>query len=163
MENEADGLITLISQAIAAFPDDDRLFEAGLYAAQQLRRDGFGVLAAMLSSAITERLTTQRPLAPAFAAKYAPTDAEVFRLFATEAVFALRMGSEQDWPEEAKALAFARTFASAPTDRTAFVAFLEAGTTALGEPTTKKMWLDHASRQFESVDSYNAWLAKKAP
>lgn len=156
-----------ILELVRAKPEDDRLFEAALYAAWKLRSDGTGSLAAMLSRVLTKRLAELRPVPPAFAAKYAPTDAEVFRLFASEAMFMYRAtlehgeqtGSDERAVVEAD-LAMSRELASAPTERTAFLAFLFRLRIAHPTSAVADLNLKLAPGMFAAVDDYQKWLGR---
>lgn len=155
-----------VPRLVASRPHDDRLFEAGLYAAAKLRRNGVGIVDEGCARYILMKLMDLRPIAPAFAVKYAPTDAEVFRVFASEAVTARRTSGEQaaagrqlsekdyDW------LALMRRLANAPTERVAFLAFLTA--LEVEHPGTWAGWMTKiARRMFGNVDAYQHWLANR--
>ncbi|NVB83065.1 MAG: hypothetical protein HOV81_32100 [Kofleriaceae bacterium] len=155
-----------IPQLVASRPGDDRLFEAGLYAAAQLRRNGIGVVDDIGAQFIVTKLMKLRPIAPPVADKYAPSDAEVFRVFASEAVTARRSSSEQAAAgraistEDNDYLALIRRFANAPTERAAFLAFLTK--LQVEHPGTRVGWLmTTARRMFSSVDAYQRWLANR--
>jgi hypothetical protein len=155
-----------IPQLVASRPGDDRLFEAGLYAAAQLRRNGIGIVDDVGAHFIVTKLMKLRPIAPAFADKYAPTDAEVFRVFASEAVTARRSSGEQAAAgrpissEDSDYLALIRRFATAPTERAAFLSFLTR--LQVEHPGTWGGWMmSTARRMFSSVDAYQRWLANR--
>jgi len=155
-----DFYTTRIIELVKARPDDDRVFEAALYAAWKMRRDGTGYLAAMLANAITTKLAALRDAPPPFAAKYAPKDEEVFRLFASEAMFARRVTFELDDPESGVEIAMWREFANAPTERAAFLAFvgrtIDAHPKSLGAGLMRK----YANGMFAAVDDYQKWLTR---
>lgn len=154
---------TRILELVRARPADERIFEAALYAAWKIRRDGTGYMAGMMANGITTKLVTLRDVPPPFAAKYAPTDEQVFRLFASEAMFARRLTFELDDRESAVELAVWRDFASAPTERAAFLAFVsrtvEAHPNSVGAGPMRK----YADGMFAAVDDYQKWLRHGAP
>jgi hypothetical protein len=155
-----------IVELVNAKPDDDRLFEAALYAASKMRRDGTGYVAAMLAHIITNKLSQARPVAPSFAAKYAPTDEEVFRLIAAEAMWVRRTSFEYEAPAErarSADLAMWRTFANAPRERAAFLAFIDRTCAAHPKAQTCAMLRRYADRMFDVVDRYQVWLRGPPP
>lgn len=148
-----DGLLALTRACLAARPADDRMFETLLYTAARLRGDGVGIVDSMIAAAITRQLAKHRPVPPAFASKYAPTDAEVFRMFAAEALFVRRAMHEigQDGgPDLALHVAISR----APLERNEFLAHLASEVAARPDAS----FYAFAKRQFEEVDAYRAWL-----
>jgi hypothetical protein len=154
-----------IVRLVEARPNDERLFEAALYAAWKFRTDGTGYLAAMMASALTHKLTALRDVPPPFAAKYAPTDQEVFRLFASEAMFARRATfdlGEQNNPGGAEELALWREFADAPTERTAFLAFVRRAVDAHPNALGRELMRIHVEKMFAAVDAYQTWLGRSS-
>ena len=128
-----------------------------------MRRDGTGYMAGMMANVITTKLVALRNAPPSFAAKYAPTDEEVFRLFASEAMFARRVTFELDDhlnPQSAVELAMWRELANAPTERAAFLAFvgrtIEAHPKSIGAGLMRK----YAEQMFAAVDDYQKWLSR---
>lgn len=154
-----------IIELVEARPDDERLFEAGLYAAWKLRRDGTGLIAAMMTRVLTTKLVALRPVAPPFAARYAPTDEEVFRLFASEATFVrgALLETEEREAEAAVELAMWRDFANAPTERAAFLAFIDHAVHAHPGSRVAPLLRNYAERMLGAVDAYQAWLARLPP
>ena len=153
-----EGIVGLVRESLAARPTDDRMVEAVLYVAAHLRRDGTGMLDGVVANAIMEELLRARATPPTFAARYAPTDAEVYRLFATEAMFARRATFEIGH-DDGGALAFHEQLAGAPTERAGFLAALQQAGAPLG--TLGTMYMAHATTLFGAVDNYRAWLAVK--
>jgi hypothetical protein len=152
-------------ELVEARPDDDRLFEAALYTAGKLRRDGTGYLAAALANMITSRLAELRPMPPQLAAKYAPTDAEVFRLIASEAMYARHATFEIEGPLERRRsaeLALWREFANAPRERGAFLAFVDKTVAAHPKSVLGTMIREYAERMFDAVDRYQTWLRDRS-
>jgi len=132
--------------------DDDRALEAALYLGQQLR--GCGPLTnGMIGFAIARFAAEYRSQPPPFAARYAPTDAEVFRMFAGEAMW-MRTSPAGDRDEAEKQW---RWLASAPRDRLGFTGALSAQT------FMQAVWpftYEYADKAYDAVDEYQRWLAR---
>lgn len=152
---------TRIIELVKARPDDDRLFEAALYAAWKLRRDGTGLVAAMMARVLTTKLVELRAAPPPFAARYAPTDEEVFRIFASEAMFVRGALLDTDRTSDAAVeLAMWRDFANAPTERAAFLAFIDHTVDAHPSSRVAPSLHKYAERMLGEVDAYQAWLGR---
>jgi hypothetical protein len=156
---------TQIVELVKARPDDERLFEAALYTASKLRRDGTGLMAAMMARALTSKLVALRAVPPTFATRYAPTDDEVFRLFASEAMFVrgALLEVEEREAEAAVELAMWRDFANAPTERAAFLAFIDHTVHEHPSSRVAPSLRKYAERMFGAVDAYQAWLGRQSP
>jgi hypothetical protein len=178
--DDNDRTMALGMLALEALPAgaDDHTVEAGLYLAQHMRRDGDSMLSAMLAIAITRKVAQLRPHAPAFAAKYAPSDAEVVRAFDAEALWVARTAA---WALTADAsrvgaatgatyqeLAKLRAddplhewgwLAAAPGDRAGFLAALDAHAAAVGPDDAARELPKYAAKLFGEVDAYQQWLA----
>ena len=89
------------TELVTANPGDDAFVEASLYLAQRMRRDGNDLLTAVSSIAIVRGVMRARPHAPAFAARYAPTDEEAIRAFEAEAMAVSRMVAWSTSPDDA--------------------------------------------------------------
>jgi hypothetical protein len=154
-----------VLELVKARPADERLFEAALYAAWKLRRDGTGLMAAMMARALTTKLVALREVPPPFAARYAPTDEEVFRLFASEAMFVrgALFELEEREAEAAVDLAMWRDFANAPTERAAFLAFIDHAVHEHPSSRVAPSLRKYAERMFGAVDAYQAWLGRLPP
>lgn len=164
---EGDGIFALLRAAIEKRANDDRVAELVLYTTQRLRQDGTGVLAGSISEALLKQLMEKRPLPPANAEAYAPTDADIIRVFASELAWSRRMEVEMiakgDLHGEVdlqQRSAFLIRFTEAPVDRAGFLAFLarEAATRRGRFPT---MLQSYAVRLYASVDAYQRWLANR--
>jgi hypothetical protein len=173
-----DVALSAAAAAIAAAEageSDDRALAAALYTAQRLRRDGTDLTAAAAAAAIIRKAIAARPHAPTFAAAYAPTDDEVARGFAAEAMALARL---EAWSSSADAahVAFDRAssyrdhaarpgddplaawtwLATAPTDRDGLVAAIVAHGGGGDE------LLHQARVLYDSVDAYRRWMATSA-
>lgn len=160
-----DSLDILSSLVIPSRPDDDRLFEAGLYLATQWRRNGVGLADEVRARVLVMKLMKEHPIAPAFADKYAPNDAEVIRTFAAEAGFARRATLEskaarRDAPGDDEYLELMRRFAHAPPTRAAFLAYLAQLVVESNSQWAPYM-LKQARGMFAHVDAYQRWLASR--
>lgn len=160
-ETTPDGLLSLVREAVRADPANDRLIELALYAAARQRADGEGVLAGVLAHALVALAIEARPTAPQVAAKHAPSDAEVIRLFASEAVFARRAALEVGDPEDVRHdLAMWRElFASDPRARASFHAAMDAAAARYPHASTTSFVRAQAAQLFANVDAYQRWLA----
>jgi hypothetical protein len=134
--------------------DDDRALEAALYLGQQLRANG-ALMNGMTGFAIARLAAEHRKNAPPFAARYAPTDAEVFRMFAGEAIWAR---TSPDGDRDA-ADATWRWLADAPRDRTGFTGAVYARAIA-GTDMMAPITPLFAEKAYASVDTYQRWLAR---
>ncbi|HTR49405.1 MAG TPA: hypothetical protein VMJ10_01780 [Kofleriaceae bacterium] len=136
-------------------PDDDRALEAALYAAQRLRRDNPTLLRAMLSTGITIEAIRHRAHPPAFAARYAPTDAEVVQALAGEALYSARAHAEH--PDAADPWPSWAWLATEPRDRSSVLSqmfqHLPPWSMYSGES-------EMAVRMYIAVDDYQRWLAR---
>ncbi len=159
-DSGVDGIFGLMRACVTARPADDRTFEALLYAAARMRGDGAGIIDGIIAGAITKYLAEQRPLAPSFAVNYAPTDAEVFRLFAAEAIFARRATQEARVDSDAD-LALHESLANAPLERAAFLAYLDAEIAKRPDAPLGKLLATWARKSFATVDAYRAWIAAR--
>jgi hypothetical protein len=156
----------VLRAASEARPDDDQVLELELYLASRLRRDGIGFMGAMLASGIVRSIVKRRPVPPPFAAKYAPTDEEVFRTFASEAMWLrhnadwFRRGSDMQASNEIDAeLAMWQSLADAPQERAAFRAYIAELPARHPKSLNAPMLTMYADKLFEAVDAYRAWLA----
>ncbi len=156
--------------AAAAAATDDRALQAALYTAQRLRRDGDDLVSATVAVAIIRKVIQVRPHAPAFAASFAPTDAEVVRGFAAEAMAVTRLRAWAETPDAARVpardgksyrdfaaggdpLAAWTWLATAPEDRAGFTAAIAKHADA--DPALAR----YAQILFDDVDAYRRWMA----
>jgi hypothetical protein len=155
---------------------DDRALAAALYTAQRLRRDGADLTAAAASAAIVRKAVAVRPHAPTFAAAFAPTDEEVARGLAAEAMAIARLVAWSSSVDAARVddgrgatyrdhaahagddpLAAWTWLATAPTDRDGLLA-------AIGAHDGNRTGLLRQARTlYDSVDAYRRWMATSAP
>lgn len=156
-----DGVLLLGRDLMAAYPSDDRVCEALLYAASRMRREGYGAFATMVGLGVTRQVIERRPTPPAYARDYAPTDAEVFRMFATEAVWLRRREAQWSGTDIAAELAVHRAMADAPQERAALWPFLDRVERAHPRSRLPAVLRMNAKRMFDDVDAYQAWLAKR--
>jgi hypothetical protein len=135
--------------------DDDRALEAALHLAQRLRRDHSSLGDAMIAAGITREAAKHRLHAPAFAARYAPSDEEAIRAFDGEAMWAMRQtpSCSPDRPQ----LSSWTWLADAPRDRAGFTAALQRE--LRGSPLIEYSQLA-ATKLFAAVDDYQLWLAR---
>jgi hypothetical protein len=159
--------------AAAASGSDDRALEAALYTAQRLRRDGDDLTATTAAVAIVRKAIQVRPRPPVLAAGYAPTDAEVVRGFAAEAMALARTYAWSTTADAARVPARAGKsykdlaagdpladwtwLADAPTDRDGFTAALARHAGHAPE------LVRYARTLFDNVDAYRRWLAASPP
>nr|HEX4312883.1 hypothetical protein [Kofleriaceae bacterium] len=177
----SSGEHTNVGVGLAAVPDD-RTFEAALYLAQRMRRDGDSMLYAMLAVAIERKVMQLHRQPPAFAATYAPTDAEVVRAFDAEAMWVARTAAWAQTDDASRVTDLGGTasykdllklrdsdpltewswLASAPSDRGGFEATLAARAAAAPQGDPARELPDYAKKLYETVDAYQQWL-KSSP
>jgi hypothetical protein len=178
-----DDALAVVMAAIAAAQagaTDDRALAAALYTAQRLRRDGADLTANALAVAIVRKAIAARPHAPTFAAAFAPTDDEVARGFAAEAMAISRYLAWSTTADAARLASdtgasyrdLARTLdenpldkwswiATAPTDRDGLLAAI--GTHIGNDNQLRDSLLAQAHKLYDSVDAYRRWMATSAP
>jgi hypothetical protein len=74
----------MASALVATRVEDPSVVEATLYLAQRMRQEGATLQEVTLGGQLADQVTSLAKIAPAFAAKYAPVDAEFIHAFAVE-------------------------------------------------------------------------------
>jgi hypothetical protein len=74
----------MASALVATRVEDPSVVEATLYLAQRMRQEGATLQEVTLGGQLADQVTSLAKVPPAFAAKYAPVDAEFIRAFAVE-------------------------------------------------------------------------------